>query len=100
MTFESSHPLLVSFQELVSFLYYWDLLLLLFSLPALFLLVVVFVVVFVVVALVVEAILSFLVLVKLPRYFDKEERLEVVAAETRVVAAARSTGSDHHPRET
>jgi hypothetical protein len=26
--------------------------------------------------------------------------LEVVAAETRVVAAARSTGSDHHPRET
>ena len=95
MTFESSRPLLVSFQELVSFLYYWDLLLLLFSLPAIFLVVVV-----VVVASVVEAILSFLVLVKLPRYFDKEERLEVVAAETRVVAAARSTGSDHHPRET
>jgi len=95
VTFESSRPLLVSFQELVSFLYYWDLLLLLFSLPAIFLVVVV-----VVVASVVEAILSFLVLVKLPRYFDKEERLKVVAAETRVVAAARSTGSDHHPRET
>ena len=95
MTFESSRPLLVSFQELVSFLYYWDLLLLLFSLPAIFLVVVV-----VVVASVVEAILSFLVLVKLPRYFDKEERLKVVADETRVVAAARSTGSDHHPRET
>ena len=99
MTFESSRPLLVSFQELVSFLYYWDLLLLPFSLPALFLVVVVVVVV--VVASVVEAILSFLVLVKLlPRYFDNEERLEVVAAETRVVAAARSTRSDHHPRET
>jgi len=96
VTFESSRPLLVSFQELVSFLYYWDLLLLLFSLPAIFLLLVVVVVV----ASVVEAILSFLVLVKLPRYFDKEERLKVVAAETRVVAAARSTGSDHHPRET
>jgi len=95
VTFESSRPLLVSFQELVSFLYYWDLLLLLFSLPAIFLVVVV-----VVVASVVEAILSFLVLVKLPRYFDKEERLKVVADETRVVAAARSTGSDHHPRET
>ena len=96
MTFESSRPLLVSFQELVSFLYYWDLLLLLFSLLAIFLLLLLLVVV----ASVVEAILSFLVLVKLPRYFDKEERLEVVAAETRVVAAARSTGSDHHPRET
>jgi len=96
VTFESSRPLLVSFQELVSFLYYWDLLLLLFSLPAIFLLLLLVVVV----ASVVEAILSFLVLVKLPRYFDKEERLKVVADETRVVAAARSTGSDHHPRET
>ena len=89
-------PLLVSSQELVSFLYYWDLLLLLFFLPALFLVVVVVVVV----VLVVEAILSFPVLVKLARYSDKEERLKVVAAETRIVAAARSTGSDHLHRET
>jgi len=40
------------------------------------------------------------VVAKLPRYSDEEERSEVAAAEKCVVAAARSTGSDQRPRDT